>query len=326
MYDVITCGSAVVDVFVTTHVDNVLFKGKKEIAYPLGTKILIKEKHVMVGGGGTNTAASFARLGLKTAFLGCLGKDNDADYILNSLKNDKIEFIGYQTEKFHSGYSVVLDSQNDDRTILTYKGANNELDYSKLKIPKTKWIYSSSLVEKSYQTLVKIASYTQKNNILFAFNPSSYQAKLGLKKLSGVLKCTDLLIFNKEEAEELTGLKGDYSVLIKKIVPHLDKNATLIITDGSKGAVLHNSKTKETLKMIPPKIKICETTGAGDSFASTYLAYRIMGKDDKTCLIAAMENAKSIISHLGGKNNLLSRKELDKNIKSSKTKILKLTF
>jgi len=326
MYDVITCGSAVVDVFVTTHTDNVLFHGRKEIAYPLGTKILIKEKHVMVGGGGTNTAASFSRIGLKTAFLGCLGKDGDADYILNSLKKEKIEFIGYQTDKFQTGYSVILDSQNDDRTILTYKGANNELDYSKIKIPKTKWIYSSSLVEKSYNTLVKIASYANKHGIKFAFNPSSYQAKLGLKKLSGVLKCVDLLVFNKEEAQELTGIKADYHVLIKKIIPHLDKEAILIITDGSRGAVLYNSKTKQILRMIPPKVKVCETTGAGDSFASTYLAYHIMGKNDKVCLIAAMENAKSIISHLGGKNNLLSRSELDRNIKTSKTKILMLSM
>lgn len=320
MYDVITCGSAVVDVFVMTHTDNVLVHGKKEIAYPLGTKILIKDKHVMVGGGGTNTATCFARLGLKVGFLGCLGNDVDADYILKSLKSEKIDFIGYKTDKFKTGYSVVLDSQNDDRTILTYKGANNELDYKRIKIPRTKWIYSSSLVDKSFETLKKIAKYAKKNKIMFAFNPSSYQAKQGISKLKDVLSCSDLLVFNKEEAQELTGIKGDYPVLIKKIIPHLALNATLIITDGAKGAVLYNSKN--ALRMFPPKFHICETTGAGDSFSSSYLSYKILGKDDRTALIAAMENAKSIISHLGGKNNLLNKKDLDISIKNSKTKII----
>ncbi|MFA6089412.1 MAG: carbohydrate kinase family protein [Candidatus Woesearchaeota archaeon] len=322
MYDVVTCGSAVVDVFVMTQCDNVTIKGVKEIAYPLGSKIIISEKHVLVGGGGTNTATSFARVGLKTGYLGCLGKDNDAKFILDSLKREKIDFLGYQTSKYQSGYSVVLDSQNDDRTILTYKGSNNFLEFSKLKIPSTKWIYSSSLVEKSFDALKKIAKYACKKGIKFAFNPSSYQAKQGLNKLKDVLCCTNLLVLNKEEAQELVGTKVDFPLLIKKIMPALMKNATLIITDGKRGAVLHNSKN--TLKLIPPKFKVYETTGAGDSFASTYLSYHIMGKDDKIALTAAMENAKSIISHLGGKENLLTRKELDKNILKSKTKIVNL--
>lgn len=324
MYDVVTFGSAVVDVFVKTHCDTVIKKGVKSLAYPLGSKIIIEEKHVMVGGGGTNTATSFARIGLKVGFLGCLGNDGDANFILNSLKKENIAFLGYQTDDFQSGYSVILDSQEDDRTILTYKGSNNELDYNKIRIPHTKWIYSSSLVEKSFETLKKIAKYSNNRGIKFAFNPSSYQAKQGIAKLKDVLKCVDLLVFNKEEAQEMTGLKADFPILIKKIMPCLDKDATLIITDGKRGAVLHNSKN--TLKMIPPKFKVCETTGAGDSFASTYLAYHIMGKDDRISLTAAMENAKSIISHLGGKNNLLSKKELDKNIKSSKTKLFKMAL
>jgi ribokinase len=324
MYDVLVFGSAVVDVFVKTHCDTIIRKGVKEIAYPLGSKIIIEEKQVEIGGGGTNTATSFARVGLKTGYFGCLGNDLDSNVILEFLKKEKIDFLGYRTKDHHSGYSVVLDSQNNDRTILTYKGANNELSFSKLKIPKAKWIYSSSLIENSFKTLIKVAEHAKKNKIKFAFNPSSYQSKQGLKKLSHLLSLTNLLIFNKEEAQELTGSKDDFPKLIKKIYPYLAKNSTLLITDGSRGAILHNNKN--TLKIIPPKVKVLETTGAGDSFASTYLSFHILGYSDSDCLKAAMENAKSVIQHVGAKNILLPRFILLRNIKNSKTKVFKFTI
>jgi ribokinase len=74
MYDVITVGSATVDVFVKTEAEliEITKKGSEEelIAYPTGSKILIQQLDFKIGGGGTNTAVAFARLGLKTAYLG----------------------------------------------------------------------------------------------------------------------------------------------------------------------------------------------------------------------------------------------------------------
>ena len=98
MYDVITIGSATVDVFANT--DSQLVKlltqnGEEDfITYPSGSKILIKELNFLIGGGGTNTAASFSNLGLKTAFLGKIGSDENADQVLNSLKEYQVNFIG----------------------------------------------------------------------------------------------------------------------------------------------------------------------------------------------------------------------------------------
>ena len=64
MFDVITIGSATVDVFAS--IDKKFSQVKK------GDKILITDLMFETGGGGINSAVGLSRLGLKTAFLGKL--------------------------------------------------------------------------------------------------------------------------------------------------------------------------------------------------------------------------------------------------------------
>ena len=68
MYDIITVGSSTIDVFAQTKFSELIkiMEKKKEtdlIAYPIGSKILIKKLEFTTGGGATNTAVAFARLG-----------------------------------------------------------------------------------------------------------------------------------------------------------------------------------------------------------------------------------------------------------------------
>ena len=99
MYDVITVGSATVDVFAHTDRSQLIkimtdHSEQDLLAYPSGSKIIITELDFTTGGGGTNTAVSLARLGLKTAYLGQLGNDDNGNHILKKLKEEKISFIG----------------------------------------------------------------------------------------------------------------------------------------------------------------------------------------------------------------------------------------
>ena len=74
MYDVITVGSATVDVFAKTHFSELIKiidpKGETDLlAFPSGSKILIDDLEFTAGGGGTNTAVALSRLGHKVGFL-----------------------------------------------------------------------------------------------------------------------------------------------------------------------------------------------------------------------------------------------------------------
>ena len=80
-FDIVTFGSAVVDVFVNTDVA----EKNSSISYPVGEKILIKELKFDIGGGGTNTAVAFSRLGFKTGCICKLGGDENGREILEML-------------------------------------------------------------------------------------------------------------------------------------------------------------------------------------------------------------------------------------------------
>ncbi|MBN2423232.1 carbohydrate kinase family protein [Candidatus Woesearchaeota archaeon] len=323
MYDVITVGSATVDVFADSASELIKIKTLKEteelIAYPSGSKILIKNIQFLTGGGGTNTAVALARLGHKVAFLGNLGKDANAKIVLEELEKNKVDFIGVK-DKGMTGFSVVLKSLEHDRSILAYKGVNNDLTVDEVNFNKlkTKWFYFSSMMDESFKTMEKLAEFAEKNHIMIAFNPSNYLAEKGTIFLRNVLTKTTYLILNTQEAELLVG-KGEFIDLIKKLMDFGPK--LVVITDGKRGA--HTFNKNYYYHIIPSDAKVFETTGAGDSFAASFLSGMIKKNDVEFALRLAQINAESVIQHTGAKNKLLTYKEALGMLKKTKLKIKK---
>jgi ribokinase len=296
MFDVITFGSAVADVLV----DTAVYEKGKFMYYPIGEKILIKDLKFYVGGGGTNTAVAFSRLGLKTGFIGKVGDDESEKKILELLKNEKIKFLGKIEKGALSGYSIVLESQKKDRTILTYKGVNDKLRFKELNLReiKTKWLYLSALLGESFKTQKKLVGYLNKKGTKIAFNPSSYIIKkLNLKP---ILKFCEILVLNKEEARMFVK-KGDLLKELRKLGPKI-----VVITDRDKLISAYDGKNRYYLK--PHKIKIVDRTGAGDAFASGFVAGRITGKSIEDSLKLGLMESEAEIKYHGVKNKLLKMK------------------
>lgn len=309
-YDVITVGSATVDAFVRTAGEKLVDVKSKRAdkifrCYPLGSKILIKDLQFMTGGGGTNTSVSFSRLGLKTAYLGNLGNDTNGKKIIEELKKEKVDFIG-TTDREQTNYSVILDSIGHDRTILVYREASENLDFKRIdrKKLRARCFYFSSMTGNSFRAAVKLMDYAQKNNIKVAFNPSTYQVKDGKNRLKPLLGKTDILIFNREEAGILLGMPQE-----TKIEKLLENTRALgpkiaVITDGPKGA--YCSDGIFVYSIIPRKVKIVETTGAGDAFASGFVAGLVKNKSIEFAMRLGLADAESVVQYYGAKNILLT--------------------
>ena len=317
MYDVITFGSATIDIFVHSHYSKTIKECKKKgvrctfQAYPIGSKLLIDKIHEGVGGGGINTAIALRRLGNNVAFMGNIGHGPNAAFISNYLKNENITNLAFQDKKHETGTSIILDSIEHDRTILAYKGANDHIHWSNLKkIPKTKWFYFSTLLKDSFTTQKKLAKYAAKNKIKIAFNSSEYLAEKGLNYLKPILKHTTIYICNREEATLLTK-ENDLKKTFKKIAaagPEI-----VIITDGKRGATAYNNNI--FYQIAPKKIKVVETTGAGDAFAASFLAGLLKFKGIEKALQLARINAESVIQHPGATNKLLTWREACQKVK-----------
>ena len=327
-YDVISVGSATIDVFVNTHSDEIVrvrHHKTEEIltCYPLGSKILIKKLQFTTGGGGTNTAVSFSRLGLKTAYVGGLGNDPNGKKIISELKEENIDFIGTIT-KGQTNYSVILDSIKHDRTILAYKDASSNLDFRDIpkKSLKSRCFYFSSMMGRSFMASLMLMRHAKNNGIKVAFNPSSYEVESERERLRPCLGCTDILIFNREEAALLlqkpqNNKIEDLLAGVRKLGPKL-----VVITDGPKGAWCSDGIHIYCIK--PRKVKVVETTGAGDAFASGFVTGIIKKMDIESAMRLGLTQAESVIQHYGAKNKLLrwneAMKEMRKCPKASKKK------
>ena len=295
-FDVITFGGAVVDVFAGTD----LAERGKFIAYPVGSKILIKDLRFDIGGGATNTATAFSRLGLRTGCICKVGDDERGRNILELLRKERIKFLGKIEKGKKSGYSIILDSKEKGRTVLTYRGVNNNISFNDLKLKKlkTKWIYFASALGQSLQTQMRLAKILKARGVKIAYNPGEYVIrKANIKPL---LRLADILILNKEEAGLLTKQKNLLSGL------HKLTGGVVVITDKNKLINCFDGQKKYTL--MPNKIKVVERTGAGDAFASGFVAGQVAGKSIPNSLRLGLRESESVIKYFGAKNNLLKLK------------------
>jgi sugar/nucleoside kinase (ribokinase family) len=82
----------------------------------------------------------------------------------------------------------------------------------------------------------------------------------------------------------------------------------IVLTDGSRGSYAFDGGKVWHLDVFPTKP--VEMTGAGDSFATGFLAGRLYGKDLMTCLRWGAANAASVISVVGPQPGLLSKAKM----------------
>jgi ribokinase len=328
MYDVIAVGSNTIDAFVyTDRVESIMIKSlsgeETFISYPLGSKLLINDLDFFTGGGGSNAAVCMARMGLKVAYIGKVGSDSNGIMILDEFKKENVDFLGEISSSLEekTGYSVVLDSIEHNRTILSFRGANDYFDYAKIDKEKlkTKWFYLSSMIKESFKTLEFIADYANENKIGIIFNPDNNLCGKGAKYLEKILKNTEILILNNEEASLLTdkNYSGKKTIALKKLGPRI-----VIITDG-KNPIHCIDYDNNHYMIYPMDIKVMETTGAGDSFSSSFLVGLIKTRDIEFSLKLAIVNSHSVLKYKGAKNKLLTYESAVQNISASSIKIEK---
>ncbi|MDP2750225.1 MAG: carbohydrate kinase family protein [Nanoarchaeota archaeon] len=307
MYDVITVGSATIDVFAKT--DRKLIK-KDCYCFPMNGKVLIDNLEIHTGGGGTNVAFGLAKFGLKTAFLGKFGCKDNSQRIIKKLNSANVACLVSCEKNARTAFSIIIDAPGKDRTILVFKGSANNLRYDEIEKYNlnAKWFYFCSMTGDSYGTLVKLAKFAEEKKISIAFNPSSYMIKK--YNLKPILARTNVLIFNRDEARMLTGEK-DLGKIMKAIYKMGPRG--IVITDGPNKIHAYDGDRVYTLR--PKKVtKIIETTGAGDAFGAGFLAGLIKTNDFRKALKIGNMNSEGCISQVGAKEGLLSWKDVKNKI------------
>jgi len=305
MFDIVTFGSATWDIFLRPQkietIKNKKFITGEGICFNLGSKVDFKEVHLSSGGGGTNTAATFANQGFKVAYWGTVGDDIFGRKIIEELGELAIDsrFV-LKTAKRPTNLSVILSLAGEDRTILVYRGAS-EIGGELKTIPRAKWFYIAPLSGKLAKITEKIVDFAKKNKIKVALNPGNSQLYLG--DIKDIIKKVDILILNQEEASLLTKIPYQKE---KEIFAKIDEfcPGIVVMTKGEKGVAV--SDGKRLYKVEAPRVKVIDKTGAGDAFGSGFVSGFIQSRGDiEYAIQLAMANAVSCLRKVGAKNGLL---------------------
>lgn len=310
MFDVITIGSSTRDVLMRSegfeirkHADS---ETGLEQCFPLGSKLEVKDIVFATGGGGTNSAVTFARQGFKTACVGVVGEDITAQEILFELKNEGIatDFFQKHVDGL-TAYSVILVHPSAERTILSFKGEGQHFDVDKVPMEKliSKWFYLDSMGG-HFDLLKALVDQAVANNIKIAFNPGGKELNHGWKKLQPILKNIDIYITNKEEGAGLAGINPkEADQIITKL--HDSVKGIICLSDGHNGVRVRAGKTEYSAGV--PDSPIVERTGAGDAFGSGFVAEYMRSGDIEKSIQLATANASSVVTKFGAKAGILRK-------------------
>lgn len=269
----------------------------------LGAKADVNKINFSTGGGATNAAVTFARQGLASAFMGTLGRDPAGQAVLDDLDKEGVDtrYVSY-SDKYNTGYSVLLLAPNGERTILTYRGASTHYDARNFDLSQSEadWLYVSSMAG-SMEALDKIFTQARRLGIKIMFNPGKGELAQS-SKLKSLLEDVDVLLVNKDEAKSI--VEGE---TMEELVRHMIHYVpTAIISDGPNGVIASDGKTIVRAGMYED-VKVLDRTGAGDAFGSGFLSQWAQGKGLSESIVFASANSTSVVTQIGAKAGILHK-------------------
>lgn len=308
MQKILGLGNALVDMLAQLKSDTFL----EEIDFPRGSMQLVDwdqssmiqekakdlEKSLASGGSAANTIHGLARLGIETGFIGKVGNDEMAKVFEDDLINNKIKPLLERSET-RSGVALAMISPDSERTFATYLGAAAELGADDMRDELFQGydiVHIEGYLVFNQPLLEAALKQAKKHGLKVSLDLASFnvvEANLDFLK-DMIAKYVDIVFANEEEAKSYTGQEPKEALLT------IAKECELaIVKIGSKGSLIKRGNEEITAGVI--EAKSIDTTGAGDLYASGFLAGLVQGKSLEVCAQMGAITAGNVIQVIGPK-------------------------
>ena len=222
------------------------------------------------GGSAANTIVGLARLGCKVGFIGKVANDREGKLQLDCFKTEGVDTSGIiEATKGKSGSVMGFVDRKGARALYINSGVNDTIEPREMKyeyVSQTKLLHLSSFVgEKSFRAQKKLLGALPEG-VEISFDPGSVYAQKGFAVIEPLIRNSHVLMPNAVELEQLTG-EEDY----RKGADFMIEMGVKIVAVklGSKGCYVTDGQ--ERLSVEPFKVKVVDTTGAGDAFSAGFL-------------------------------------------------------
>lgn len=303
--DVICLGAAVVDIPLRP-VSRDIFDIE---SYP------VDRIAMTVGGDAMNEATIISRLGFKTGIIACIGDDAAGQFILRSCKKDNIDIEGLRIDPdIDTSINIGLVTDDGERTFVTNRNGSlwkeniSHVDFEKMKQAKIlslASIFNCPLIDG--KALVEIFKVAKANDMLITADMIKPRLGETLDDIREALSYVDYFFPNYDEACLMTG-ETDETKIVDILYGRGVKNVIMKI--GKRGCFIRN----EQGAMIIPTCKdivAIDTIGAGDNFASGFIAGLLEGRDIRECGIYANCTASVSVQYSGATAGVKNRAMVD---------------
>ncbi len=248
---------------------------------------LVDQAALTIGSSSAIFACGAARLGMRVAFIGKVGKDLFGQFMRHALEEHGIATSGIiEDSQTNTGISVILAKSND-RAILTYPGTipllqASEINLDILKQSRHVHVGSYFIQDKLRSRLPQVFDQAHEWGLTTSLDTNYDPRDAWNGGLSKLLPKVDVLLPNAVECQRIAHTSSLEVALgyLQAKVPYLG------VKQGKDGATLCANAKEYHLPVIP--VKVVDTVGAGDSFDAGFIYAYLAGWDAESILRLAI--------------------------------------
>ena len=266
-----------------------------------GTETIFPQSELRIGGAAGNSALTLQALGARFHILCNMGDDIFGRWLGESFRPDSKRWPISRTP---TTASACLAHPNGERTFLTSQGhlAVTSARHVLALLPKRAKKGEIALLCGGFLSPKLLQGYDKLMEILAARGfeialdtgwPSGGWTALQRKRVSRWIGKCDHILLNEIETAGLSG-KRDIGEAMRWMLRHKKVGATVVIKGGPLGALAW--QWDRLVRIQAPKVKVVDTTGAGDVFNAGYLFARSQGLGLKASVSAGVRIASRVIA------------------------------
>jgi len=254
------------------------------------------------GGSAANTIVGLARLGLKTGYIGKVANDREGRLLLNDFKREMVDVSGVIVSKEgRSGTVIGYVGENGERALYVDPGVNDSLEFKEINLEyasRTKFLHLTSFVgEKPFEAQKKLVKELPAD-VKISFDPGALYSRKGLATLKSIIIRSFVVLPSETELKLITGEgheKGSRTLIGEGV-------SVVAVKLGDKGCYVTDGQ--ESYLVESYKVRVVDTTGAGDAFCAGFLYGLVKNKDLYECGRLGNFVASRCITKIGARAGL----------------------